>query len=87
MVIISPGLRDVFEYGADERRFVVTKLVASNAMPKDRNARLNLFPLFEVLAKARGHPLWLEIMRDVRTALKDNPLPIETLKELLGKAA
>ena len=30
---------------------------------------------------------WLGIIRDVRTALKDNPLPLETLKELLGKAA
>lgn len=33
------------------------------------------------------NPSWLGIIRDVRTALKDNPLPIDVLKELLGKAA
>jgi len=30
---------------------------------------------------------WLGIIRDLRTTLKDNPLPLDALKELLGKAA
>jgi len=30
---------------------------------------------------------WLGIIKGLRTALRDNPLPLETLKELLGKAA
>ena len=42
-----------------------------------RNARLN----------ARGHTRWLGIIRDVRTALKDCPLPVQVLKELLRKTA
>jgi hypothetical protein len=30
---------------------------------------------------------WLGIIRDLRTALEHNPLPIDVLKELLGKTA
>ena len=37
--------------------------------------------------KAIALVLWLGIIRDVRTALKNNPLPVDTLKELLGKVA
>jgi hypothetical protein len=29
----------------------------------------------------------LEIVRDLRTALKENPLPLDVLEELLGEAA
>jgi hypothetical protein len=60
------------------------KLVASNATLKDRNARLNLFPPFEVLAKAKGHTRWLGTIRDLRTALLKDPIPAEVVKELLA---
>jgi len=30
---------------------------------------------------------WLEIIKDLRTALRNNPVPVETLKQLLEKAA
>jgi hypothetical protein len=45
---------------------------------------LNLFPPFVVLAKARSHTRWLERMRDVRTALLKDPLPIEVVRNLLS---
>ncbi len=56
---LAGRLRQVYEVGTDERKLAVIKLVASNATLKDRNARLNLFPPFEVLAKVRGHTRWL----------------------------
>jgi hypothetical protein len=31
--------------------------------------------------------LWLGIIRDLRTALKDSPLPVEVLRDLLAKVA
>jgi len=56
---LAGRLGEVFEQGTEERKLAVLKLVASNATLKGRNARLNLFPPFEVLAKARGHTRWL----------------------------
>jgi hypothetical protein len=33
------------------------------------------------------HPKCLGIIRDLRTALQKSPLPLDTLKEVLGEAA
>jgi len=44
--------------------------------------------IFELLFQEKGAHLfdWLPIVKDVRAALAEDPLPIETMKELLAAA-
>ena len=54
---------------------------------KDGKARLNPIPAFEVLLKMGKRPEWWTLIRDLRTSLKQNPLPMDVMKGLLGEAA
>jgi hypothetical protein len=62
----------------------VLRVVASDATLEGRKARLNLRSAFSLLPKNRSHQNWLTTIRDLRTALANDPLPVEVVKALLA---
>lgn len=81
---LAGRLRQIYELGTDDRKLALINLVSSNATLDGRNARLNLFPPFQVLARARGHTRWLGIIGDLRTSLERAPISVEGLREPLA---
>jgi hypothetical protein len=59
------------------------KVVASNTMLEGRKAHLNLRPAFAILAKTGPVLTGLTTIRDLRTVLDKDLLPIEMMLELL----
>ena len=77
-------LSRIFAKGDPDRRKTLLRVVASNVTLRDGKAHLNLKPAFAILSKTGTHSKWLPIVKDVRTALHQDPLPIETMRELLS---
>jgi hypothetical protein len=90
-------LTEIFASGGPDRRSAVLKVVALNATLSGGKARLNLRTAFALVGRDKttmpGLPTcpgiihdvrtWLPIIRDVRTALAIDPLPLDTIRALL----
>ena len=86
LLTFAQRLADIFTTGDSDRKMTLLKLVASNTTLESQKARLNLRPAFAVVAKMGPRSDWQAIMRDLRTALSEDPLPMEVMKELLAVA-